>query len=171
MRGHATRAEKYFYRRRRWGRPIVAGLLCLLISSSFGWPTGRPEIGPDLQLREGDYVVRGVLDPITLTCERVLSPDSSETPERIHVRLLGVELLPNQSGVGSAAMDCTLRFLRDCPNRVVRLQFDRYRFDKQRVPLAYVLNGGRQLNQEILDSGAAAPTSIPGRRVDASNPR
>ena len=48
------------------------------------------------------------------------------------------------------------------PGTLVRLEFDRQRFDDQRYPLAWVFCDGRLVNAELVARGMAVPDPLPG---------
>lgn len=115
----------------------------------FRWWQSRRENPPPDALCEGTYAVRRVVDGDTLLLAN-----------RARVRLMGVDtpetVKPDWpvEPFGPEAAEFTRRFI-DTSGGVVRLEFDRQRKDKYGRFLAYVFDGRRMLNEELIRAGLA----------------
>lgn len=144
----ATRIHRSL--RYRVRRPLVIAALFLLVAllrllASDGGHSAGPE-----GLSEGNYRVERVVDGDTLVLDggarvRLIGADTPETVKPNHpVEPFGPE-----------ATAFTKRFVADA-GMVVRLQMDRERKDRFDRFLAYVFDGNRMLNEELIRAGLAS---------------
>ena len=152
------RRRRFSLPRRRPGRTFVLLLLATLVLVR--WWQSRDDPPPPETLPEGTYAVRRVVDGDTLLLAngarvRLFGADTPETVKPNHpVELFGPE-----------ATEFTRRFVAQAGG-VVRLQFDRQRLDRYGRFLAYVFDGQRMLNEELIRAGLA--TAETGFRYAAS---
>lgn len=154
-----------FRLRRRWpSRPwgLVFALAVAALVGVRWWQTATgPQ--PPKSLAEGDHAVRRVVDGDTLLLAN-----------RARVRLIGVDtpetVKPDHpvEPFGPEATAFTRRFV-DEAGGTVRLQFDRELVDKYGRFLAYVFDGDRMLNEELVRNGLA--TAETGFRYSESKKR
>jgi len=115
----------------------------------FRWWQSRREPAPPEALTEGTYAVGRVVDGDTLVLAngarvRLIGADTPETVKPDHpVEPFGAE-----------ATEFTERFVAEAGGQV-RLQFDRERLDDYGRFLAYVFDGERMLNEELIREGLA----------------
>jgi hypothetical protein len=159
---------KFFLRGPSWGKWIALAGVMIALGGLQWLHLLRPPRGTELYLHEGNYRVTTVRDAITFDCEPLeLASRTDDAPEQLTVRLLGVDLPEPRrpaSPANEAALRATLDFLRDCPDRVVYLQFARHRFDRSLTPLATLQVRDRQLHLELLDRGLVREAAVPGQR-------
>ncbi|WP_272698684.1 thermonuclease family protein [Desulfovibrio sp. Fe33] len=90
----------------------------------------------------------------------VLDGDSLRVEYRgdaLEVRLIGVDAPEYRQEFSRKAREFSLRF---CHRKTLRLEFDRQRRDRYGRTLAYVYDGERMLNEEIVRAGLAIPVKI-----------
>lgn len=130
---------------RSWGWVV---LVLLVVAARWWW--GEPETPPKpASGSEGTYVVARVVDGDTLLLD-----------DRTRVRLQGIdtpETVAEHSPVepwGPEASAYTKSFVEEAGHRV-ELTFDKERLDQYGRLLAYVWNGERLLNEELVREGLA----------------
>ena len=133
-------------RRRSYPAWVVILLAALVL---LRWWQSRQDTPPPAALEEGSYAVDRVVDGDTLLLVnrarvRLIGAD---TPETVH---------PNQpeEPFGREATRFTKRFI-DEAGGTVRLELDRERVDRYGRFLAYVFDGRRMLNEELIRAGLA----------------
>ncbi len=145
------------YRRSRWREFITVAVVLLLIA--FRWwsedttldtpPGGTPADG----LKPGVYEVDRVVDGDTLILRS----------RRLRVRLQGVdspETVKPESPIepwGPEASDFTNQFIRDAKD-FVRVEIDGEPMDQHGRHLAFLWDGDRLLNEELVRNGLARAT-------------
>ena len=132
--------------RRPW-RAAALVLLALLILVRW-WQSYSQPSAPEV-LAEGTYLVARVVDGDTLLLAnharvRLIGADTPETVKPDY---------PVEP-YGPQAADFTRRFVAEA-GETVRLQFDREQVDQYGRFLAYVLDDGRMLNEELIRAGLA----------------
>lgn len=145
------------YRRSRWREFITAAIVLLLVAFRW-WSEGTildPPAGGSTPggLKPGVYEVDRVVDGDTL----ILSSS------RLRVRLQGVdspETVKPESPVepwGPEASDFTKQFIRDAKGSV-RVEIDGEPMDQHGRHLAFLWDGDRLLNEELVRNGLARAT-------------
>jgi micrococcal nuclease len=153
----SRRRPSFKARRRSYPAWVVLILAALVL---LRWWQTRHEAPPPDALAEGTYAV-----------ERVVDGDTLLLANRARVRLIGAdtpETVKPDSPVepfGPQATEFTNRFIDDAGGQV-RLEFDRERLDRYGRFLAYVYDGPRMLNEELIRAGLA--TAETGFRYSAA---
>jgi len=142
-----SRRRPFPFARRRSYPAWVAVLLAALVLVR--WWQSQNEPPPPAALAEGLYAVQRVVDGDTLLLAngarvRLIGADTPETVK------------PNwpEEPFGREATEFTQRFVAESGG-TVRLQFDRERLDQYERFLAYVFDGRRMLNEELIRAGLA----------------
>ncbi len=116
--------------------------------SAVGW-------GRQLFLHEGQVQIVQIEDAVTLVV-RALDGPAQQYNGTFRVRLMGLERPmanePDDRERVSQALERTNQFVRACPDQVVKLVYDRQRFDETETPLAYLFCGDACLNAELLEA-------------------
>jgi micrococcal nuclease len=145
------------YRRSRW-RELIAVAIVLLLFAFRWWSDGAMGEPP------ADGAVAGNLKPGVYEVDRVVDGDTLIIGERrLRIRLQGVdspETVKPESPVepwGPEASDFTKQFIRDAKG-FVRVEIDGEPTDQHGRHLAFLWDGDRLLNEELVRNGLARAT-------------
>ncbi len=140
------------------GLALLAGLL-VLAGFRLWYDCLQPEraLGRGDRLTAGPYRCVRIIEPLTLLVEGT-SPATSRD-KSFPVRLAGIRL--NHSS-NQAVAPAVFLARHVPPGQSLRLEFDRQRFDEDRLPLAYVLVEDRLINALMVSAGLALPDPLPG---------
>ena len=137
---------------------VAALVLFVLGRMLFEFCQTESNIGRHALLTEGDYRVVRIVDPITLVVEPVdFGPQKNSRPFRI--RLASLDLAPTERR--SLERDNEAVKTEIGPDRLVRLRFDRHRFDKDQIPLAYAFADNVFINARLVALKIAVPKFLP----------
>jgi micrococcal nuclease len=130
---------------------------------------GGPHATFDRPLPEGDYVVKRVIDAVTIVVSQKSQPDAGDRDraraEKIEVSLIGVRLPETEAAgrpaeaLARQAHDFTRKFLS---GGEARLRFDRDKLDDDGRWRAYVFVRDKMLNEELVRQGLAQADRKPG---------
>jgi micrococcal nuclease len=157
--------RRHPYRRHRPKSLLAAGAIgCLFILRFFShsWRDQDP-LHTRTILREGLYQVQRIVDATTLLVTPVDSPPAHVPVAP--VRLLGVRIPRDQSARSSSrGSACQALQLTESlvAGKTLRIRLDKRRTDRDGVQMAYIFDGDRLVNEELLRAGVARMATVPG---------